>query len=45
MSKNKKDLAVDDIELILNNIRENSVLLSAYHKKRHYELKEKIKNI
>lgn len=44
MSKSsKKDIVVDDIELILNNIRQNSVLLSAYHKKRYYELKEKIK--
>lgn len=44
MSKtNKKDIVVEDIELVLNNIRQNCVLLSGYHKKRYYELKEKIK--
>ena len=39
----KSNISIDDIEFILNNIRQNSVLLSNYHKKRHYELKEKIK--
>lgn len=33
----------DDIEIVLNNIRKNSVALNHYHKKRYYYLKEKIK--
>jgi hypothetical protein len=36
-------MSIDDIESILDNIRQNSVILSAHHKKRHYYLKEKIK--
>lgn len=32
-----------DIEKVLNDIRQNAILLSSHHKKRHYELKEKIK--
>ncbi len=36
-------MSIEDIESILDNIRQNSVVLSAHHKKRHYYLKEKIK--
>jgi hypothetical protein len=36
-------MSIDDIESILDNIRQNSVILSSHHKKRHYYLKEKIK--
>lgn len=36
-------MSIEDIETILDNIRQNSVVLSAHHKKRHYYLKEKIK--
>jgi hypothetical protein len=36
-------MSINDIESILDNIRQNSVILSAHHKKRHYYLKEKIK--
>lgn len=36
-------MSIDDIEIILDNIRQNSVILSLHHKKRHYYLKEKIK--
>lgn len=36
-------MSIEDVEAILNNIRQNSVILSVNHKKRHYYLKEKIK--
>ena len=36
-------MSLNDIEAILDNIRQNSIILSAHHKKRHYYLKEKIK--
>jgi hypothetical protein len=35
-------MSINDIESILDNIRQNSVILSSHHKKRHYYLKEKI---
>lgn len=38
-----KLLLLEDTDLILDNIRKNSILLSTYYKKQYYELKEQIK--